>query len=99
MLIIFFQLNLFLSRLTGAPIGLTAMNLFVIDKPAILTVSNNKLDLLIDYILIDTMMFNFSLTFSYIHVFNPLFNHSLSQYGLTVSLLPFRCWGCSLLTL
>ncbi len=34
-----FQLNLFLARLTGEPIGLTAMNLFVIDKPAILTVS------------------------------------------------------------
>ena len=33
------QLNLFLARLSGNPIGLTAMNLFVIDKPAILTVS------------------------------------------------------------
>ena len=30
---------MFLSRLTGGPIGLTVLNLFVIDKPAILTVS------------------------------------------------------------
>ena len=33
------QVHLFLSRLSGAPIGLTALNMFVIDKPTILTVS------------------------------------------------------------
>ena len=30
---------MFMSRLSGAPIGLTAFNVFVVDKPAILTVS------------------------------------------------------------
>ena len=39
-LTISFQLDMFLSRLTG-PIGLTALNLFVIDKPAILTIRFN----------------------------------------------------------
>ncbi len=34
-----FQINMFLSRLTGSPIGLTALNMFVVDKPTMLTVS------------------------------------------------------------
>ena len=33
-----FQLSVFLNRLTSQPIGLTAMGLFVLDKPTIITV-------------------------------------------------------------
>ena len=36
----FFQVNLFLNRLSGPSIGLTAMGMFVVDKPTILTVRN-----------------------------------------------------------
>ena len=35
-----FQVNLFLNRLSGPSIGLTAMGMFVVDKPTILTVNN-----------------------------------------------------------
>ena len=34
------QMQLFLAKLTGQPIGLTALNMFVIDKPVILTASS-----------------------------------------------------------
>ena len=35
----FFQAYVFLNRLTGTPIGLTAYGMFVVNKPTILTVS------------------------------------------------------------
>ena len=35
------QVQLFLAKLTGQPIGLTALNMFVIDKPVILTVCHS----------------------------------------------------------
>ena len=36
--VLYFQLSVFLNRLTSQPIGLTAMGLFVLDKPTIITV-------------------------------------------------------------
>ena len=33
---------MFMSRLSGAPIGLTAFNMFVVNKPTILTVSTES---------------------------------------------------------
>ncbi len=36
------QVNMFLNKLTGTQIGLTAWDMFVINKPAILTVSISK---------------------------------------------------------
>lgn len=35
----YYQMNMFLNKLTGDSIGLTAMDLFVIDKPTLLTVT------------------------------------------------------------
>lgn len=35
----FSQVNMFLSKLTGTTIGLTAWDMFVLNKPALLTVS------------------------------------------------------------
>ena len=37
------EVNMFLSKLTGTSIGLTALNMFVLDKPALLTVSRLRL--------------------------------------------------------
>jgi len=37
------QLNVFLSRLCGEPIGFTVLGIFVIDKNTILTVSDHQL--------------------------------------------------------
>ena len=36
------QVTMFISRLSGAPIGLTAFNVFVVDKATILTVSTER---------------------------------------------------------
>jgi hypothetical protein len=35
----FLQINMFLTKLTATPIGLTACDMFVIDKPSVLLVS------------------------------------------------------------